>query len=323
MTDEQNSKCHVIIHTATAAASAIAAGLAQIPGSDAIPITGIQITMIISLGGVFGRNIAKSAAESILAGAVAAVGGRTVSQFLVGWIPLWGNVINAATAATITEGIGWYVAKNFSEEEEKQAEAIREVARKAEERAEAARQARERAEDAKKAQAKVAEERAEATARKAREEEEAAIKAQAKEAEERAKAAMSIRQILYGAVFSLVLATLCVLFEVMLGNFVTRPKTWSSVSGIILAVALNIVIFMTCVRKGWKSQATAMMSYSNIIALVSNIVYSLVMSPVDLPDLFKDVHGWEEALLTILRMPFVNWGLALVAVLWLVAQPRK
>ena len=56
MTDEQNSKCHVIIHGATVAASAIAAGLAQIPGSDAIPITGIQITMIISLGGVFGRD---------------------------------------------------------------------------------------------------------------------------------------------------------------------------------------------------------------------------------------------------------------------------
>ena len=55
--------------------------------------------MIISLGGVFGRDIERSAAESILAGAAASVGGRTVSQFLVGWIPIWGNAINAATAA--------------------------------------------------------------------------------------------------------------------------------------------------------------------------------------------------------------------------------
>ena len=65
MTEEQNSKCHVIIHTATASASAIAAGLAQIPGSDTIPITAIQITMIISLGGVFGRDIAKSAEDEL------------------------------------------------------------------------------------------------------------------------------------------------------------------------------------------------------------------------------------------------------------------
>ena len=66
MTDEENSKCHKIIHTAAAAA----------------------------------------------------IGGRTVSQFLVGWIPGLGNAINAGTAASITEGIGWYVAKNFSKEAE-------------------------------------------------------------------------------------------------------------------------------------------------------------------------------------------------------------
>ena len=119
MDSYHKSKCHKIIHTAAATASATAAGLAQIPGSDAIPITAIQVGMIISLGAVFGKEISKSVAKSILGGATAAIGGRTVSQFLVGWIPGLGNAINAATAASITEALGWYVANDFAAENER------------------------------------------------------------------------------------------------------------------------------------------------------------------------------------------------------------
>lgn len=36
-----------------------------------------------------------------------------MSQFLVGWIPGIGNAINTATAAGITEAIGWIAVKNF------------------------------------------------------------------------------------------------------------------------------------------------------------------------------------------------------------------
>lgn len=116
MTDEQKSKCHKIIHTAAVSAGAIGAGLAPIPGSATVPITGIQIGMIVSLGAVFGLDITKSAAASILGGAAASIGGQTVSQFLVGWIPFLGSVINATTAVSITEGLGWLVAEKFSEE---------------------------------------------------------------------------------------------------------------------------------------------------------------------------------------------------------------
>ena len=45
--------------------------------------------------------------------AAATLVGRGVSQALVGWIPGVGNIINASTAASITEGLGWIVAKNF------------------------------------------------------------------------------------------------------------------------------------------------------------------------------------------------------------------
>ena len=125
------------------------------------------------------------------------------------------------------------------------------------------------------------------------------------------------------AVFSFVIAVLCVFAEVRLENFVPRFKMWSTVAGIILATALNIVIFMICRGKGWNAKAKAMMSYSNYIALVMNIVYSLVMSPVDLPEIFHDVHQWEDAVMTILRMPFINWGLVIVAGLWWLCREKK
>ena len=119
------------------------------------------------------------------------------------------------------------------------------------------------------------------------------------------------------AVFSFVIAALCVLVEVKLENFVPRFKMWSAVSGIMLITTFNIVIFVICKSKSWDSKAWAMMSYSNYIALVINIVYSVIMlHQIDLPDLFKEVHGWEESVLAILRMPFINWGLVIVAVLW-------
>ncbi len=116
MTDSQNSKCHGIIHTASLAAAAAGGGMAQLPGSDAIPITAAQITMIISLGAVFDIPVSRSAAQAILKGLAGAAGGRFVSQLLVGWILGLGNVINASTAAAITEKLGWKAAEKFDRE---------------------------------------------------------------------------------------------------------------------------------------------------------------------------------------------------------------
>lgn len=115
MNESQNKKCHYLIHTASASTAAIGADLAQIPGSDNVPISGIQITMIIGITKVFDKSISKSTAESILASQLATFGGRAISQWLVGWIPGYGNAINASTAAALTESIGWAAADYFDD----------------------------------------------------------------------------------------------------------------------------------------------------------------------------------------------------------------
>lgn len=114
LTEGQLAKCHAIIHAAAAGAGAVGTGLAQIPLADTAVITPIQIAMIMSIGPVFDIRISEGAAKGLVGSAAAAVIGRSVSQLLVGWIPVVGNAINTATAAGITELIGWLTVKHFS-----------------------------------------------------------------------------------------------------------------------------------------------------------------------------------------------------------------
>ena len=116
MTSSQRKKCETIIHSASVAAAGAAAGLAQIPGADNAAIIPIQVAMIISLGQVFGRELTKNAATALLGTATASTVGRGVSQFLVGWIPGFGNAINAGTAASVTEALGWTIANRFDDD---------------------------------------------------------------------------------------------------------------------------------------------------------------------------------------------------------------
>lgn len=116
MTDSQKKKCETIIHGASVAAAGAAAGLAQIPGADNAAIIPIQVAMIISLGQVFGRELTKNAATALLGTAAASTVGRATSQFLVGWIPGLGNAINAGTAASVTEALGWTIASRFDDD---------------------------------------------------------------------------------------------------------------------------------------------------------------------------------------------------------------
>ncbi|MCD7715097.1 MAG: hypothetical protein LUI39_01410 [Lachnospiraceae bacterium] len=116
MTNNEKNKCNAIIHSASAEAAAVGAGLAQIPGSDNLVITPIQLAMTIALGKVFGINLSESAAKAAVGSVAASTIGRTASQVLIGWLPGVGNVINASTAAALTETMGWTLAKEFEKE---------------------------------------------------------------------------------------------------------------------------------------------------------------------------------------------------------------
>lgn len=138
MTEEQRSKCSNIINFAAVAAGGAGSGLAQLPCSDAVIITPIQIGMTVKLGSVFGIDLSKLLVTGKAAGGAAAVIGKAVSpvmaklvehvleqaakrmaaralsQAAVGWVPFVGNALNACTAAVITRELGWILADEFS-----------------------------------------------------------------------------------------------------------------------------------------------------------------------------------------------------------------
>ncbi|TXD39627.1 hypothetical protein FRC96_06790 [Lujinxingia vulgaris] len=113
----KREKAHLIIHGAASAAGAVGAGMAQLPGSDNAIITPIQVGMIVALADVHGQKMEKAGALAVLSSLSAGIVGRTASQFLVGWIPGVGNAINAGTAFSITEAIGWAAYRYFDPDE--------------------------------------------------------------------------------------------------------------------------------------------------------------------------------------------------------------
>jgi len=66
LTNEQEAKCHGIIHGASLLAAAAGSGLAQLPGSDNAVIVPIQVTMTVALGQIFGVSLAESAARVVM-----------------------------------------------------------------------------------------------------------------------------------------------------------------------------------------------------------------------------------------------------------------
>ena len=106
-------RIHAIIHAASVAAAAVGGGLAQIPTSDTLIITPIQLAMITGIGRTLGIKLTESTAAATLASATAATIGRAGSQLMIGWWPIAGNAINAVTAAGLTEAIGWAAYKEF------------------------------------------------------------------------------------------------------------------------------------------------------------------------------------------------------------------
>lgn len=90
--------------------------MAQLPGADAPVLMTIQTAMILAIANEHGATLTKTGAAKLLLVFSAKLVGRGISQFLIGWIPVLGNAINATTAAGITEAIGWAADAYFCKE---------------------------------------------------------------------------------------------------------------------------------------------------------------------------------------------------------------
>lgn len=108
MNGEELKKCNAAIHTASIASGA--AGVIPIPVMDAVPITAVQITMVLALGKIFEQNVTEAAAKGLIGAAASTLVGRSLVKF----IPIVGWGVSAAVAAVVTEVIGWTIAVDFA-----------------------------------------------------------------------------------------------------------------------------------------------------------------------------------------------------------------
>jgi uncharacterized protein (DUF697 family) len=72
--------------------------------------------MVVGIAQQHKVSLTKTAAADLVLTFAAAMAGRGLSQVLVGWIPGFGNAINAVTAASITEAIGWAADAYFADQ---------------------------------------------------------------------------------------------------------------------------------------------------------------------------------------------------------------
>lgn len=106
-------ECKTIIHVASGAAGA--AGLIPIPFSDALAIAPIQAGMIYKMNDAFEVSLGKSATPTFITEISSVIALAHVERTLVNGflklIPVVGSVAGGATAAVITEGIGFAYLK--------------------------------------------------------------------------------------------------------------------------------------------------------------------------------------------------------------------
>ena len=115
MTDEENAKCHAIIH-----AHAVAAA-----GGNAVPVPGLGVavdvvtmtTMCMALSAVFNssipENVAKGMAISAIKSTMLKQPIKTVAKELSKFIPILGSIVAPAVSVTMLEAAGWILANEL------------------------------------------------------------------------------------------------------------------------------------------------------------------------------------------------------------------
>jgi uncharacterized protein (DUF697 family) len=115
MTSEQERKCHVIIHTHSAACGA--GNLVPVPGVGVAADLVAMTTMAVTLAAVFGGNITEEAAKGM---AVAALKRtvlkqplKVIGKELAKLIPFAGQAVSATAAVALCEAAGWALANDM------------------------------------------------------------------------------------------------------------------------------------------------------------------------------------------------------------------
>lgn len=121
MTEEQNTRCHAIIHTAAVAAGA--GNLIPVPGTGVAADMLAMTAMTVSLASVFGGNLSEEAARGL---AIAAIKHsmlkqpiKTLAKELSKLIPGLGQIVAPTISVTLIEAAGWSIAEELAQKQKR------------------------------------------------------------------------------------------------------------------------------------------------------------------------------------------------------------
>ena len=115
MTEEQINKCHLIIHSHTAACGA----------GNAVPVPGVGIaadlltmsSMAMCLAAVFGGNLTAEAAKAMTVATFKKTALKqpikVISKELAKLIPFAGSIVSATASVALCEATGWALANDM------------------------------------------------------------------------------------------------------------------------------------------------------------------------------------------------------------------
>jgi GTP-binding protein Era len=96
-----------------ASVSASLIGLIPGPISDIIPLTVLQIGLILRISHIYGYDISKEKTKALITATLAGQVGRTIFRQIIKLIPGFGSAVGATMAGTLTFAIGMTMKKYF------------------------------------------------------------------------------------------------------------------------------------------------------------------------------------------------------------------
>lgn len=122
---EKSSIANRWILTASTAAGAI--GVSPIPGSDIVPITAIQVGMLLKLSQLYGNPISKEKAKEMIITTITGNTGKAIFHQLVKFFPGYGVLIGGSVASSITFALGQAIKYGYENEITLDASSLKEL----------------------------------------------------------------------------------------------------------------------------------------------------------------------------------------------------
>ncbi|MFJ7887301.1 YcjF family protein [Lysinibacillus xylanilyticus] len=110
-----------------AGASSAVIGASPIPGSDFVPLTGVQVGLMLKLSTLYDKPISKENAKELLIATVVGNIGKTIFRQIVKVVPGAGSVIGASVAGATTVALGYAIKYMHENNIDLQAEHLKSI----------------------------------------------------------------------------------------------------------------------------------------------------------------------------------------------------